>query len=284
MPGEYGFPFEPYETQARLMKAISACIADGKVGFFESPTGTGKSLSVICSMGHWIKTEEKRILDALAAEKQAKKKAASGDDWLANILGGSGGGGSEGGSKDHGSASAPSQQAALDKYNDMKKRLVESVEKHRIKADKYRPIFFGGGSASGGGGSASGAAKGSDKNKDSEENNGSVDGKEKGCQKKERHKGGGDGNGNGTLDDADFVLAHYDSDDEKGGGRGNKQDGVMADDSDDDDKEDDNDDAGMRALRIPQLLYCSRTHSQVAQFVNEIKKTVYRDLRCVTLG
>ena len=31
------------------MNDMLKCFEDGKIGFFESPTGTGKSLSVICS-------------------------------------------------------------------------------------------------------------------------------------------------------------------------------------------------------------------------------------------
>lgn len=35
----------------------------------------------------------------------------------------------------------------------------------------------------------------------------------------------------------------------------------------------------------PQIIFCSRTHSQLSQFVNEIKRTAFADgLRCVSLG
>lgn len=34
----------------------------------------------------------------------------------------------------------------------------------------------------------------------------------------------------------------------------------------------------------PQIIYASRTHSQLSQFVHEIKKTIYADAKCVTLG
>lgn len=34
-----------------------------------------------------------------------------------------------------------------------------------------------------------------------------------------------------------------------------------------------------------QIYYCSRTHSQLTQFVNELRKTVYaEDVKCVSLG
>ena len=56
-------------------------------------------------------------------------------------------------------------------------------------------------------------------------------------------------------------------------------------DSDDIDNDDNNNDIdGIDTLEMPQIYYCSRTHTQIAQFVSEIKKTVFNDIRCVTLG
>lgn len=34
----------------------------------------------------------------------------------------------------------------------------------------------------------------------------------------------------------------------------------------------------------PKIIYSSRTHSQLSQFINEIKKTKYHHIRCVTMG
>jgi chromosome transmission fidelity protein 1 len=53
------------------------------------------------------------------------------------------------------------------------------------------------------------------------------------------------------------------------------------DDSDGPGKEHEDADADDR----PKIIYCSRTHSQLSQFVKEIGKTPYRDkIRCVSLG
>jgi chromosome transmission fidelity protein 1 len=42
----FQFPFTPYPVQQELMEQIYDACTDGGVAVFESPTGTGKSLSV----------------------------------------------------------------------------------------------------------------------------------------------------------------------------------------------------------------------------------------------
>ncbi|GMG19759.1 unnamed protein product [Ambrosiozyma monospora] len=47
---DFHHPYKPYNVQIQLMEAIYDTIENGyKVGLFESPTGTGKTLSIICS-------------------------------------------------------------------------------------------------------------------------------------------------------------------------------------------------------------------------------------------
>jgi chromosome transmission fidelity protein 1 len=36
----FGFPFEPYVIQKDFMNALYKVLSDGKIGIFESPTGT----------------------------------------------------------------------------------------------------------------------------------------------------------------------------------------------------------------------------------------------------
>lgn len=48
------FPFQPYPVQKELMTALFERLENGGVGILESPTGTGKSLSIICSSLHWL--------------------------------------------------------------------------------------------------------------------------------------------------------------------------------------------------------------------------------------
>ena len=37
---DFHHPYSPYDTQLQFMKALYECIEEGKVGIFESPTGT----------------------------------------------------------------------------------------------------------------------------------------------------------------------------------------------------------------------------------------------------
>lgn len=51
---EVHFPFEPYEEQKAYMKKVIECITQRRVGVLESPTGTGKTLSLLCSTLSWL--------------------------------------------------------------------------------------------------------------------------------------------------------------------------------------------------------------------------------------
>ncbi|KAJ1026047.1 hypothetical protein NDA18_003707 [Ustilago nuda] len=58
---QFQFPFpEAYSIQLDLMRQVFSTIEDGKVGIFESPTGTGKSLSLICAAFTWLQQNEQR--------------------------------------------------------------------------------------------------------------------------------------------------------------------------------------------------------------------------------
>lgn len=59
------FPFEPYAQQEALMASLYETLTSGRFGVFESPTGTGKSLSVICGALLWRKHAEERDLDVM---------------------------------------------------------------------------------------------------------------------------------------------------------------------------------------------------------------------------
>ena len=72
----YGFPFPPYALQLRFMDSLYKCLDEEGVGVFESPTGTGKSLSIMVlpTVGRttpdWIVTLD-RSRDVLARARLA---------------------------------------------------------------------------------------------------------------------------------------------------------------------------------------------------------------------
>ena len=59
---DFHHPYKPYNIQVELMTAIYDCITGGKIGIFESPTGTGKSLSLICSSLSWLRDVQREKL------------------------------------------------------------------------------------------------------------------------------------------------------------------------------------------------------------------------------
>ncbi|CAB3403194.1 unnamed protein product [Caenorhabditis bovis] len=85
----FSFPFQPYEIQLKLMNEIRNCIENRQVGIFESPTGTGKSLSVLCATMTWLEEENERIERELKMKMEETKeniaKAENDDnaDWIA---------------------------------------------------------------------------------------------------------------------------------------------------------------------------------------------------------
>ena len=94
--------------------------------------------------------------------------------------------------------------------------------------------------------------------------------------------------------DDEYALAYYDSDSEKKNCDGG--DSEIDGDSDDDIEGSrgqthkkggyrTKNEGGMDAYPLPKIIYCSRTHSQLNQFVNEIKSTeMYKNIRLVSLG
>lgn len=59
-PAEFPFPFEPYGIQRDFMRKLFTTLEGGGLGIFESPTGTGKSLSLICGSMAWLRAHAER--------------------------------------------------------------------------------------------------------------------------------------------------------------------------------------------------------------------------------
>ena len=75
----FSFPYPtPYSIQLDLMTALFEAIEERKIAVFESPTGTGKSLSLICATFTWLRANSKRLEKLPALEADAL--AANDDD------------------------------------------------------------------------------------------------------------------------------------------------------------------------------------------------------------
>lgn len=55
------FPFKPYPVQEEYMRKVIECLQNGKNGVLESPTGTGKTLSLLCSSLSWLIANKARV-------------------------------------------------------------------------------------------------------------------------------------------------------------------------------------------------------------------------------
>ncbi|KAL5598537.1 uncharacterized protein BROUX77_006371 [Berkeleyomyces rouxiae] len=62
---KYHHPYTPYDVQLDFMKAVYGVLekGDGQIGIIESPTGTGKSLSLICSAMTWLRNHKSSQFD-----------------------------------------------------------------------------------------------------------------------------------------------------------------------------------------------------------------------------
>lgn len=74
---DFSFPFEPYDIQLQFMQALYSCIDDGNVGIFESPTGTGKSLSIICASLTWLRHQQRQKFNPPQAPADSDEP-----DWM----------------------------------------------------------------------------------------------------------------------------------------------------------------------------------------------------------
>uniref|UniRef100_A0A669DRZ3 ATP-dependent DNA helicase DDX11 n=1 Tax=Oreochromis niloticus TaxID=8128 RepID=A0A669DRZ3_ORENI len=74
---QFPFPYQPYNIQEEFMQALYSALDKGKVGIFESPTGTGKSLSLICGALSWLRDYEERKRQEATALLQEGEAALS---------------------------------------------------------------------------------------------------------------------------------------------------------------------------------------------------------------
>lgn len=56
------FPFEPYQLQRNYMAKVLECLQNSTNGVLESPTGTGKTLCLLCATLAWICKQKAEVI------------------------------------------------------------------------------------------------------------------------------------------------------------------------------------------------------------------------------
>ncbi|XP_023304676.2 ATP-dependent DNA helicase DDX11 [Lucilia cuprina] len=64
-PTDFNFPFTPYTIQQELMQELYKVLENKQIGIFESPTGTGKSLTLTCAALKWLEDHEQLVRNEL---------------------------------------------------------------------------------------------------------------------------------------------------------------------------------------------------------------------------
>lgn len=68
---EVSFPYEAYDCQLDYMSAVIQALQDGKNALLESPTGTGKTLCLLCATLAWRESLRQTRLAAPDAVRTA---------------------------------------------------------------------------------------------------------------------------------------------------------------------------------------------------------------------
>ncbi|XP_034474127.1 ATP-dependent DNA helicase DDX11 [Drosophila innubila] len=87
---DFGFPYTPYAIQEQLMQELFQVLERKQIGIFESPTGTGKSLTLTCAALTWLQQHEQlvrsellqRIDDVETELRTLQAASAEAEDWI----------------------------------------------------------------------------------------------------------------------------------------------------------------------------------------------------------
>eukprot|EP00736_Rhodelphis_marinus_P004914 Rmarinus@m.15946 len=216
----YGFPVPPYDVQTNLMDSLYTIIQQGDVGILESPTGTGKSLSIICGCLTWLHDEERRIIQGeLKATSDSTPGGEDLPDWV-----------TEHGLNAQRTNAISRLRARQTKLGGIKDRFRKQ---RMLKPGK--PLFGN-----------------KPKHKSSAKADAALD-----SLILDECSDDGDGDKVVTQKRRRYYGDSSDSDDQKGG-----SDSSSSKSTDD-------------GRFIPKIIYCTRTHSQLDQIVEELQKTAF---------
>ncbi|ETI37714.1 hypothetical protein F441_16253 [Phytophthora nicotianae CJ01A1] len=235
MGGEFfSFPYEPYSIQLDLMRQIWTTLEQGHCGIFESPTGTGKSISLICGALTWLTkhTDEYGLQQSVAkakvtaTERDTRKKSAE-PSWLDDF-------------------EQKSADLELKYRQQMAKEALTGIEKLRLEPEtttKKRKMRI------------------------AYNHN----------ERKRVHQSGSSKANKQDGDEDEHLVDPYDSDrvERRNSGSGDESEPASSGRFGE----------GKPKFGVVKIIYCSRTHSQISQFVREIRKTAFgKHIRVVSLG
>ncbi|KAK7205465.1 helicase C-terminal domain-containing protein [Myxozyma melibiosi] len=220
---DFHHPYTPYKIQLDFMNALYDTIEEGKIGIFESPTGTGKSLSLICGAMTWLRDHQSLSL---------QEESSAGDDtepaWVreyhANLL----------------------REKRLKKYRDLQARIdkVRALELKDKQAVRARGRMFGSDVPEG----VPKRAKTGSQNERAEDRY-LVDDYHSDDEDVPAKSSGGGASDSNLSKEVQALLKRL------GGNTGDNED-------EEDEEFDDND---------VKIFYASRTHSQLSQFVQQLR-------------
>uniref|UniRef100_A0A8C7GAK6 ATP-dependent DNA helicase DDX11 n=1 Tax=Oncorhynchus kisutch TaxID=8019 RepID=A0A8C7GAK6_ONCKI len=240
----FPFPYQPYPIQEQFMQALYGALEHGKVGIFESPTGTGKSLSLICGALSWLRDHEEK-------RRQEADRLLQGDGCTSLSISSS--------LSTTTSSTPPSSSAEPDWITDFVQKKAERDFVSKLKDEELR-------------------RKKREEHLEMIRNNSQLKYalKRKSCEDDEGVKllqlSKDPQEGELNNPEEELIVAEYESDDESK----TKNKFCGGDDDDEDD---------LVEEHVTKIYYCSRTHSQLAQFVHEVQKSPFsQDISLVPLG
>ncbi|XP_069848985.1 putative ATP-dependent DNA helicase DDX11-like protein 8 [Dipodomys merriami] len=240
----FPFPFPPYSIQKEFMAELYRVLKAGKIGIFESPTGTGKSLSLICGALTWLRDfeeeqrqEEARLLHGAAAasspsspsqEPPSTPRPAGEPDWVTQFV-------------------------QKKEERELVERLQEEQGRRRRREERLQRVRHD-----------ARLKYAAAKRLRQEEEVASL-------LRLSQEMLAGSGTEAGPELEAgeeELVLAEYESDEDK-------PVATSVEEEEDDLEEE----------HVTKIYYCSRTHSQLSQFVREVQKSPFgQGTRLVSLG
>ncbi|KAK7294199.1 hypothetical protein RJT34_17085 [Clitoria ternatea] len=234
-PKFVGFPFKPYSIQIDFMNALYQSLNQGGVSMLESPTGTGKTMSVICSALQWVLDRRLHQEDACANGNVGSVGSDDEPDWIRDFV----------------VNKNPEPKERKKKTENKKEKLLSLLGKPYNNNNKN--------------------SRESCKDKTAE----------RGCESLQKRIDVVD------SDNKEFLLEEYESEDEKVLGTSvlSKRKTIKTDFSSSSEDEGDDEEEEEEEEKKFKVYFCSRTHSQLSQFIKELRKTVFaNEMSVVSLG